>query len=189
MRNIDSEKILKGFNKRDKEAFCEVYSFTYNELYIFAERLYFNTNIDVADVIHDIFAKLWERNHLKFESLDKLKGYLYISIRNRFRDFLSKKSSEERYSKEMLLDEDNLVANIVEIETLSLINQAMKQLPEECLKVLQLVVEGWEVGEIAVKLGKSPSTVYTQKTRALDILKKNIGGSLTSISYYLTLFS
>ncbi len=50
----------------------------------------------------------------------------------------------------------------------------MGTLPAACAKVLRFHIEGWDVKEIAQKLGKSQSTVYTQKQKAIDVLKSKL---------------
>lgn len=85
-----------------------------------------------------------------------------------------------------MLKDDCFVIQVAESEILSIISQAVELLPEECSKVFQLHLEGWEVQDIALKLDKSESTVYKQRTRALNILKSKMYNQLVVILTMIT---
>lgn len=166
--------LLKKFNNRDNNAFGEIYTLLYNELYHFTSRLYRNTEIVAGDVMHDTFVYIWEHSTQRFDGIENLKAYLYISIKNRFRNYLVHQKSVDKFQCET----KNFVSDVVESETLSIINQAINLLPSECAKVFRLHIDGWQVKDIAEKLGKSESTVYAQKQEAISILKKKLPKNL-----------
>lgn len=171
---IDSDNndlLLKKFNERDNVAFGEVYHRFYNDLFHLASGLYKNSTVSPNDIIQDVFVKLWESQTPKFESLSSAKGYLYVSIKNRFRNYLEHKKSIQKYSDNLKTDRDNFISQIAETETLSILHQAIDILPSECAKVFRLFIEGWEVSDIAIKLNKSESTIYAQKQKSIAILK------------------
>lgn len=170
----NDDKLLKEFNNRDDIAFGEVYHRFYNDLFHLAAGLYKNSHTDPSDVIQDVFVKLWESSTPKFDNLSSVKGYLYITIKNRFKNHLDHQKSVDKYSNNLKCDRDNFISQIAETETLSILNQAIDILPAECAKVFRLYIEGWDISEIAEKLNKSESTVYAQKQKSITILKQKL---------------
>lgn len=173
----DSEKnalLLKRFNDREGEGFGEVYLYFHDELHYFAGKLFQSVNIAPDDVIQDIFIRIWEKKEPMFDSLSGIKSYLYIAIKNRYLKHLEHLKRVNEYNRQMLLDDSLFVALIAENEIFSTLSASAEFLPEECAKVFKLCLEGWDVKEIAEKLGKSESTVYKQKTEAINILRKKL---------------
>lgn len=166
------ESLLLNFNNRENLAFSKVYEIIYDELFYFTSNVYRDTEVVASDVIHDIFIKLWENRNVKFSSIVNIKGYIYISVRNKFRDYISHAKIKDKFSHSLKMQDDYMVSQIVESETLSLITDVFKVLPSECAKVFKLFVDGWDAKEIAVKLNKSQSTIYAQKQEAIAIIKR-----------------
>lgn len=164
--------LLSQFNDRNNLAFCKVYEMIYDELFYFTSSVYKDTEVVASDVLHDILIKLWESKSVKFNTLLSLKGYMYISVKNKFRDYISHRKTKDKFSSAMRLTEDYFVSQIAESETLSIVAEAVQALPAECAKVFRMFIDGWEVKEIAESLNKSQSTVYAQKQEAITILKK-----------------
>lgn len=167
-----TDHLVACFNAREEEVFGQVYSLYYDEFYYFSSKLYRDTEIAPGDVVQDLFMKIWERKDLQFTSLEHLKGYMYVSIRNGFREYLSHKNVADRYLRTVKTSDDYFISQIVETETLSVLTRLSELLPQECAKVFRLYLEGWEIKEIVEKLGKSSSTVYNQRQEAINILKK-----------------
>lgn len=170
--NDDESLLLRNFNDREPNAFVSIYSLLYNDLYYFTKLLYQDTVVEPCDIIHDNFIKIWNLKSLQFETLQNIKGYMMISIKNGFKNYLTHKKIEEQYRQE--IDDDYFVIKMAEMETFSILSEAINLLPEECARVFQLYVDGWSVKEIASKLNKSPNTVYTQKNDAIKLLKSKV---------------
>lgn len=173
-------KLLNQFNRRDSVAFNEIYKLYYNELTNFAGRLFYNTEVSVEDVIQDVYMNIWENNARKFDSLSGIKAYIYVCLKNKLKNYIAHSKHVNEYNRKML-QEDCFVIQVAESEILSIITHAINILPEECSKVFQLHMEGWDVQEIAQKLDKSESTVYKQRNRAIEILKKKMDKQLLLI--------
>lgn len=63
---------------------------------------------------------------------------------------------------------------MVESETASILSVAMDLLPKDIAAVFQLVVEGWEMRDIANHLNISRSSAYAKKVEATTILKNKL---------------
>lgn len=182
----DEVLLLEYFNKRDSVAFGYFYQKLYRDLYYYAAKLYVHTEVLPEDAIHDIFVTLWNSKNVKFDNLYKLKAYLIISIKNRYRNYLDHQKSKNRYVKFCEENQNEFETNIAEVEIISAINNAIGLLPKECAKIFRFHLEGWEVKEIADKLGKAQSTVYAQKQRAINILKERLKN--IDINFFTILF-
>lgn len=88
---------MDKFNKREEDAFCFVYEHFYNELYYFASKLFLDNTVLPYDVLQDIFLNVLE-NKKQFESFDLLKSYLYLSIRNRWKNEHKHTVAAQRYT-------------------------------------------------------------------------------------------
>ncbi len=179
--NIDSEagevRLINDFNKRKSGAYDFVYNLYFNHLYAFSRRLFYDTEVDVTDLIHDIFVSLLENRETNFNTLIHLKGYLFLSIRNSHKRYILRKSTAARYNQSVSSEPDYLTSQMVEIEVISQVSMMINTLPEQCAEVLSLFVQGYDIKEIAEKLGKSHSTVYNQKNRGIEILKERFKNS------------
>lgn len=80
--------LLSRFNARDTEAFVSVYKLFFTELHLYASRLYNCTTVSPEDAVQDVFCSLLENKGTHFESLLKLKAFLYTSIKNRYKSYL-----------------------------------------------------------------------------------------------------
>lgn len=183
---IDQDALLLEFNKRHEEAFSEVYKVLFDVLYHFAQRLFYATGIDAEDLVQDIFVTIWSNPKMVFSSIDHIKNYVYISIKNKHKDFLKHKLRHDKYEDMILYVDDYHFSQMVENETISLLHIADSILPSECAKVLRLYLEGYDVKEIASELGKSHNTVYHQRTKAIAALKKYL--LKNNIGYFFTFF-
>lgn len=178
----DFPLLLKKFNSRDNFAFAQVYHLLYNELYHFTTRIHRDSEVIAEDVVHDIFIKVWESRGYQFKSIDNIKAYMFVAIKNRYRNHIDHQKNILKYNSNFKSNEENFTSDVVETETLSIITQAIGLLPEECARVFKLHLEGWSVKEIACKLNKAESTVYSQRNEAISLLKSKLNkGSLILI--------
>lgn len=173
--------LLYDFNRRDEYAYSFVYTLFYDELHYFSAKVYKDTEIVASDLIQDIFMKVWERKQTTFNTLIHIKGYMYISIRNSFREYLSHKKQIEKYTDVLKNGDDIYSSNIIETETILQLSNAIDLLPSECSKVLRLYLEGFDTKTIAIKLNKSVRTVYNQKNEAINILKIKFSNKILSL--------
>lgn len=171
MNNEEEALLLKRFNGREKHAFGEVYLMFYDNLIYFCAGLYRNTSVHADDVVQDVFLCLWENASQKFSGLVNIKAYLFVSIKNRFKDYLKHQKHIHKYRESTLIDEDYLVAQVVETEVFSFLEEALRLLPEECKRSFAEYLNGLEVKEIAIKLNKSEFTIYKQRKNAIEILR------------------
>lgn len=183
----DSKLLLQRFNEREPVAFSEVYKLLHQELHYFTSQLYRDsTSLTANDILHDIFVELWQKKHQKFEAIGNIKAFMYVSIKNKFKSDIRHKKYIDKYNCEIKSNKNSFISTIIETETLSILNQAIDLLPSECAKVFKMHIDGWDVKEIAQRLGKSQSTIYNQRQEAISILKKKL--SNRSLTIFINFF-
>ncbi len=165
-----------------KVQFKEAYITYYSRMKRFAQE-YVIREEDAENIVHDIFAELWEKKQ-EFISHINLNGYLFVILKNRCIDFLRHKTTEQRAinkmqeeyfrtlklqleSLEML---DNKLLCEPDIETI--IQNAIDNLPEKCRQIFVMnKIEGKKQKQIARELNISVNTVESQMAIAYKKLK------------------
>ena len=168
------DKLLDRFNDRDSEAIGDVYSLLYRELFHYAHSLFRDTNEDPKDIIQDVFLDVFQKKHLKFDTLDKLRAFIFVVIKNRLRVHCNRDKYVNKVKGDILLDEKRFMLQMAESEIISIIPSALDLLPKECAKSFRMFLDGYDIKEIAEKLGKKQSTIYNQRKSAIATLRAKL---------------
>lgn len=177
---LSQQHLVERFNSKDSDAFTYMYSLFYDSIHMFSSSVYRNTNVDVSDIVQDIFISVW-KSSTSFNSLSHIKGYLYLSVRNYYRKYIEHQKIVDRYVDDYSKNNDYFVTEMVEVEVISKLSLMVDTLPTESARVLKLYLDGLDIGEIAEKLNKSQSTIYNQKNEGINTLRKKINKNLISI--------
>lgn len=172
MDKIEQNKLLKDFNARDASAFEKVYLMFFRELYTYSSMLYNKTTLSAEDIIHDTFMDLW-MSKVQFDATYKIKAYIYVAIRNDFKNYIVRNKRLIAYY-DSIHAEEMMSVDVFEAEVYSEMNEALKLLPEDYARVIQLFIEGYKPSEIAQKLNRTQQNIYNIKHDALNILKEKI---------------
>ncbi len=114
-RMMISAFLLMRFNQRDTSAFAMIYTKFFTELHVYANRLYANTSESAEDAVQEAFCYLWERHDVIFDSLTKIKAFLFVAIKNRYKNHVSHLGVEQKY-RDVLEREASFVEDILESE-------------------------------------------------------------------------
>jgi RNA polymerase sigma-70 factor (ECF subfamily) len=175
MRSIPLENdILVSFRKGGPDALDLLLKQFYSPLCLFADRLLAD-KAAAEDIVGEAFIKLWNKR-ANFESLQNIKAFMYITIRNACLNHLKQVKRDSLNQKQLAYltgEKEEFVLNeMIRAEILQEIMQEINNLPEQCRKVLKLgYLEGLKNQEIAKLLNISVHTVKNQKTRAIQLLK------------------
>lgn len=162
------------FKKKNPGAFEYVFDLHYRPLCYYAGTLLADPD-EVEDVVSEVFVKLWERTD-GFDDLGSIKGFLYISTKNRCLDRLKKQrrrqASLDAYAYTIETADDMDDYGILEAEVLNQVYADIERLPKKARKVFKLIFfDGLRTDEVANRLCISVKTVRNQKARAIQLLQ------------------
>ena len=84
-----SKELIRRFKNGDEDAFSFLYKHYWEKVYGFT-RLYLVSSEDIAEVVQEVFIKLWEARHLIDEE-QPFEGFLFIITRNMIFNYSRKK--------------------------------------------------------------------------------------------------
>lgn len=176
------KELIQKLKEGDDEAFSAIYKLYWEKVYNFS-RLYLASSEDVAEIVQEVFIKLWETRHLIDEE-QSFEGFLFIITRNQIFNYSRKRlnysflkmtvmqSIEKSYEEEDQLEIADLKKHL---------SVLISQLPERQQEIFRLSRERhMTYKQIAEQLSISEKTVEYHMTAALKYLRKNL--------YLLSLF-
>jgi RNA polymerase sigma-70 factor (family 1) len=169
--------ILERFRKGDEKALAHVFKQHYKGLCYFATQLVKDEQ-EAEDIVAACFLKLWQR-HTDFDSLLKVRNFLYIATRNACYDHLKhlkrKNASHDEIIQLMETNENYIETKMIKAELLQAILLEVETLPPIRRKIFKMIyLEDLSVFEIATQLKISVDTVRVQKARALHLIRSVI---------------
>lgn len=173
---MNEKEAIYKLKDGDKEAFEFLYRQYWTKVYNFT-RLYITSALDAEDIVHEVFAKLWETR--AFIDVNKnFNGFLFIVTRNiifnqtrdsfndTFYQLTAVEALEETYDIEEELITSDLRAHIDSLIAL---------LPPRRQEVFRMSrEEHLSYKEIAARLNLSEKTVEHHIADAIKFLKKNL---------------
>ena len=173
--NEEKSSFIKGINEQHPAAYHQLYNEYYKALVLYAIN-FLSSQQAAEDIVQDLFATMWEKK-MRFLSLPSFRTYLYNSIRNASLNYLKHQNVESLYLerltstyREITEEEDTN-----EEEVYRLLFRAIDKLPTRCREIFLLHMDGKKNEEIATALGISIETVKTQKKRAIQSIKEQMG--------------
>lgn len=177
-QSYNEQELLSRLAARDEKVFRYCYDRFYTPLVYFAND-YISLE-EAEDVVVTVFTRLWQSlGNREFATLTTLKNFLYVSTRNACLDVIKLRSRQRAREKEAYdawyeTAELEPAAHLAmyEAELLNHIYEAIAQLPPKCRDVFTMsYLQGKSTQEIADALQITPSTVFNQKARAIQLLK------------------
>ena len=173
-KHIDIIARLKNATDNDSRVFEYVFDQFYKPLNYFALGLTDDTE-EAKDIVLETFKKFWAIRQ-NFDTVTNIKAFLYITTRNACLNFLNYRKRQIQNKKEyadfitddMEADAENLM---IRSEVLQELHEEINKLPPRCKQVVQLTLKGLKTDEIAGMMHVSPLTIYSQKRRALELLR------------------
>ena len=173
--NLYWQKIKEGEN----HALEQVYKAAFRSLVNYASEITGQTYL-AEEIVQDVFLKIWQ-NRSELSINGSFKAYLYKSVHNHALNVIRQQKARKE-SVNTLVPEtawkfiaetydlnDYLIDRIFADETEILVEQAIKELPEQCRKVFMLSrFDGLKNSEIAEQLGLSENTVKAHIYTALQ---------------------
>ena len=177
-KRVDIEGRLEGRN------FERLFRDFFPPLMAFARKILRDED-DAREVVHQVFINLWEKRN-EVDLSTSLKSYLFTSVHNRSLNMIR---DRKKFSSEEVPDvagDWDVSAQIESMELEGKIREAIDSLPEKCREIFELNrFEGMKYSEIAGQLNISVKTVENQISKALKILREQLGKYLTLLLYLL----
>lgn len=171
---------IEKLNKHENGAFHSLYKRYYKALVCYAMQ-WIGSQEPAEDLVQDLFSTIWE-NQMTFLSLNSFHAYLYNSVKNASLNYLKHKNIEMFYAQQVKEDsvrpvpeEEEEEEDYFEEELYRQLFLLVDRLPTRCREVFTLYMKGKKNEEIAEALQISAETVKTQKKRAMQFLRKNMG--------------
>lgn len=177
MKPNDLADLASRIREGDQTAFTTVHQLYKTQLSFYIKKRIKEWH-DIEDIISDTFLSLWQSRQ-KMRSEDHVRNFLFLTARNKALDHLKSKERRSRLLQGIdtpkTTDEDILAYELIRLEMLTSLNEAVNQLPADFRKVFELSFRmELSPAEIARILNIKPATVRSQKSRALELIRKFI---------------
>jgi RNA polymerase sigma-70 factor (ECF subfamily) len=177
-KRVEKEGRLEGRN------FERLFKDFFPPLMAFARKILGDED-DARDVVHQVFINLWDKRK-ELDLSTSLKSYLFTSVHNRSLNVIRDRKKFSSAGVPEVAGEWDVSAQIESMELEGKIREAIDSLPEKCREIFELNrFEGLKYGEIARQLDISIKTVENQMSKALKILREQLGKYLTLLLWLL----
>jgi RNA polymerase sigma-70 factor (family 1) len=171
------ENTILKFRNGDKKAYRTLFIELYPVMCLFSKKIIHSYD-DAEDIVQEVFIQLWNQRQ-RFESVEQIKAFLYISVKNRCLNFLKHLRVEKKYFVTTMADNEQFFEeHILGAEVVQNINNAINDLPEQRKRIIILSMEGLKNNEIAKNMQVSVNTVKLQKKIAYRQLREKVKPSL-----------
>ncbi|HEY4787251.1 MAG TPA: RNA polymerase sigma-70 factor [Bacteroidales bacterium] len=170
------DNIIKQFNHGNKDAYHLLFTKLYPVMCLFAEKFVHHPG-DAEDISQEIFIELWHQR-VKFESIDQVKAFLYLSVKNRCLNFSKHQRIKEKYTQTVNMNHDpSFEERIIEAEVIQHLHNAIESLPNQQKQVIIHTLEGLSNHEISENMQISLNTVKFHKKAAYQQLREKLGSA------------
>lgn len=171
------KQFVTRLQKRDKQAFGELYKKTVDQLYRYVAWRYSLPKQEIYDLISDFYVKLW-RVLDKYDDAYKFESFFRTVFKNMLKDSFKKKKEEHNSEKIMDVswtDPDALLKSIQWSFQMWAIKEAMQWLDEVSYQVIIMrYVEQMNYDEIADMLWIQQEAVRKRLSRALQKVRNSL---------------
>lgn len=177
-KSNNEHSFVSKINKKEIEAYKELYNKYYSPLCSYASRIVDSEDI-AEDIVQECLLKLWE-SPLTFENINMLSSWLYrvtyTKSLNKLRERKNAQNLLKTYTDSGINQEEDWPIELaIEEMVIQELREAIEKLPPQQHTIIQLTLSGLKVKEIANKLCISENTVKIQKKRAYHSLRTEIG--------------
>lgn len=185
MQAVVDEHIIAEIKRKDRDAFEYLYRNYFQKMVLFAGSYLYDEH-DAADVVQDVFFKLWDRADTLVLTTS-VKSYLFSAVHNRclnvLRDRNIRDKHNEKYWEALLFSGMEDVG--IDEEMQRKLESAVRGLPDKCREILLMkIVQGKKNKEISDELQLAETTVKTQIQRAYKYLRNEMIPVLLFIAWF-----
>lgn len=173
-----NDRTILEFQQGDKNSYRLIFESQYSTMCLFANK-FINDYDDAEDIAQEVFIELWHQR-AKFESINHIKSFLYLSIKNRCINYKKHLLIKENHSKSIVDNSDLFFEDyVLEAEVIQNLNNAINNLPEQRKQVILYSMQGLKNNEIAENMKISIDTVKLHKKLAYKQLREKLGNSIS----------
>lgn len=174
---MEERELIIKLKEGDKDAFSKIYDRYYPKVLKFSQ-LYILSSNQVADVVQEVFIKLWDKRKTLDENRG-IEGYLFIITRNLVFNFERNHFNELTFKMTVLNALENESYNLEEeleaSELASYINKLVEMLPSRRQEIFRLSRDKHLSNrQIAEMCGIGEKAVERQISFALKFIKENL---------------
>lgn len=178
-QNDLTQVLLKKFIAGDNEAFSKLYDLHINILFNYGLRLTSDGEL-LKDCIQDIFVKMYNQKEI-FRSIDNLRSYLFISLKNKLydenrkRNFVSALSVEKLNPADSINIEDGYINREKDSINRKLVNKLMNELtPRQRQAITLYYIEEKKYEDICVIMEMNYQSVRNLMHRGLHKIRSTV---------------
>jgi RNA polymerase sigma-70 factor (family 1) len=175
------ENTIFKFRNGDKQTYQSLFNNLYPAMCLFSKKFLCESD-EAEDIVQEVFIELWNQRQ-RFESIEQIKAFLYLSVKNRCLNFLKHLRVREKFVNNMAAAEQFFEEYVLETEVVQHIYNAINGLPAQRKKIIILSMGGLKNNEIATDMKVSINTVKLQKKIAYRQLREKL-----KPSFYTSLF-
>ncbi len=117
---MQDDMILK-FQNGNKDTYREIFNMLYPGMCLFARKFIADCD-DAEDIVQEMFIELWHQR-VKFDSINHIKAFLYLSIKNKCLNNLKHHDIRDKHAQSVILDNDIIFEdNVLEVEVVQNLN-------------------------------------------------------------------
>lgn len=180
---MEQAQFLDGISRKDDKAWKELYRYFYAPLCSYSAKIIGDADA-AEDIVQGILVRLW-RSPFNFTDIKAITTYLYRSAYNGSLNFIRNKQASEQIHKtwfdNLQVQEEDAIHAALEEEAITQFYMIIAELPEQQREILLCSLHGDKVKDIADKLDVSENTVKTQKKRAYQSVREQLGESLAVV--------
>lgn len=180
---MEHARFLDGISRKDDKAWEELYRYFYAPLCSYSAKIIGDADA-AEDIVQGILVRLW-RSPFNFTDIKAITTYLYRSAYNGSLNFIRNKQASEQIHKtwfdNLQVQEEDAMHAALEEEAITQFYMIIAELPEQQREILLCSLHGDKVKDIADKLEVSENTVKTQKKRAYQFVREQLGESLAVV--------
>ena len=173
---MDEKDLIRGLRNEDACAFSQLYNVYFKQVYNFT-KLYICSCVEVAEIVQDVFVKVWESRHTIDEE-KSFEGFLFIITRNLIFNYNRRHFNELNFKVTALnaLEQSyNIDEELEAVDLKQFISTLISNLPPQRQKIFRLSREKkMSNKEIAAFCCITEKAVERQMTLALKFLRENL---------------
>ena len=180
---MEQRQFLEGVSRKDDKAWEELYRYFYAPLCSYSAKII--GDVDAAeDIVQGCLVRLW-RSSFTFTDIKAITTYLYRAVYNGSLNFIRNKQASEHIHKtwfdNLQVQEEDAIHAALEEEAITRFYAVIAELPDQQREILLGSLRGDKVKEIAGRLEVSENTVKTQKKRAYQFVREQLGEGLAVV--------